>query len=147
MRSITVKIKLEKVDHICVIVENIEKTLDQVKQTFVVPPIKIEEYTSTAKLKGKEIGKYKLKLAMVNIANNLVLEFLEIVEGRSIEQKWLQEHGSSLHHIALKVDNMEERSAQWEQQGLPIMQEDHGKWIYFDTEKILGFNIELVPTS
>jgi 4-hydroxyphenylpyruvate dioxygenase-like putative hemolysin len=141
------KIAIDKVDHICVIVNDIEKTLNRVRQLFETPPIKVEEYVSTSKLEGKELGKYKLKLAMVKIANNLVLEFLQITEGNSVEQRWLKKHEETVHHIAIKVDNMEKQAAEWEKKGIRILQEDHGKWIYLDTEDILGLNIELVPSG
>ncbi len=33
------------------------------------------------------------------------------------------------------------------EKGIRILQEDHGKRIYLDTENILGMNIELVPSG
>jgi 4-hydroxyphenylpyruvate dioxygenase-like putative hemolysin len=139
------KIAIGQVDHICVVVGNIEKALEQVREVFEVPSIKVEEYTSTARLKGKEMGKYNLRLAMVKIAGNLTLEFLQIIAGKSVEQNWLKKHGETIHHLAIKVSNMKEEAVKWESMGIRILQEDHGKWIYLDTENILGMNIELIP--
>jgi catechol 2,3-dioxygenase-like lactoylglutathione lyase family enzyme len=139
------KIRIAEVNHICVIVKDIDRSLEKFKRIFDVPPIKVEEYSSTARLKGKELGKYKLKLAMVRIAKNLVLEFLQIVEGKSVELAWLKKHGQTIHHIAFKVENMENEAAEWEKRNIGILQEDHGKWIYLNTEDLLGTNIELVP--
>lgn len=141
------KLRLKEVDHICVIVNDIEKAVERVSQTFETPPIKVERYESTARLKGKEIGKYKLKLAMVEIAENMTLEFLQITEGKSIEQDWLGRHGETIHHIAIKVDAIEKEASKWEKKGIRVLQEDRGKWIYLDTENILGMNIELVPSA
>ncbi len=141
------RIRINEVDHICMIVNDIEKAAERVSQTFETPPIKVEEYTSTARLKGKDIGKYKVKLAFVKIANNMTLELLQITEGKSVEQDWLKRHGETIHHIAIKVDDIEKEAAKWEKKGVRILQEDHGKWIYLDTENILGMNIELVPSG
>ena len=141
------RIRINEVDHICMIVNDIEKAAERVSQTFETPPIKVEEYTSTARLKGKDIGKYKVKLAFVKIANNMTLELLQITEGKSIEQDWLKRHGETIHHIAIKVDDIEKEAAKWEKKGIRILQENHGKWIYLDTENILGMNIELVPSG
>ena len=141
------RIRINEVDHICMIVNDIEKAAERVSQTFETPPIKVEEYTSTARLKGKDIGKYKVKLAFVKIANNMTLELLQIKEGKSIEQDWLKRHGETIHHIAIKVDDIEKEAAKWEKKGIRILQENHGKWIYLDTENILGMNIELVPSG
>jgi catechol 2,3-dioxygenase-like lactoylglutathione lyase family enzyme len=141
------RIRINEVAHICMLVNDIEKALERVNQTFEIPPVKVEEYTSTARLRGKDIGKYNVKLAFVKIANNMTLELLQISEGKSIEQDWLKKHGETIHHIAIKVDDLEKEAAKWEKKGVKILQEDHGKWIYLDTEKILGMNIELIPSE
>ena len=141
------RIKINEVAHICMIVDDIEKALERVNQTFEIPPVKVEESTSTARLRGKDLGKYNVKLAFVKIASNMTLELLQISEGKSIEQDWLKNHGETIHHIAIKVDDLEKEAAKWEKKGVKILQEDHGKWIYLDTEKILGMNIELIPSE
>ncbi len=141
------RIRINEVAHICMIVDDIEKALERVNQTFEIPPVKVEEYTSTARLRGKDLGKYNVKLAFVKIASNMTLELLQISEGKSIEQDWLKNHGETIHHIAIKVDDIEKEAAKWEKKGVRILQEDHGKWVYLDTENILGMNIELVPSS
>jgi len=141
------RIRINEVAHICMLVDDIEKALERVNQTFEIPPVKVEEYTSTARLRGKDLGKYNVKLAFVKIASNMTLELLQISEGKSIEQDWLKKHGETIHHIAIKVDDIEKEAAKWEKKGVKILQEDHGKWIYLDTEKILGMNIELIPSS
>lgn len=140
------KIRIDKIEHVCMVVNDIEKTLDRISQTFEIPPTKVEEYKSTAKLKGKEIGKYTVRLAFLKIANNAILELLQITKGKSIEQDWLKRHGETIHHIAIKVDDIQKEAAKWEKKGVRILQEDHGKWIYLDTENILGMNIELIPS-
>ncbi|MDH5375133.1 MAG: VOC family protein [Candidatus Bathyarchaeota archaeon] len=141
------RIRINEVAHICMLVDDIEKALERVNQTFEIPPVKVEEYTSTARLRGKDLGKYNVKLAFVKIASNMTLELLQISEGKSIEQDWLKNHGETIHHIAIKVDDLEKEAAKWEKKGVKILQEDHGKWIYLDTEKILGMNIELIPSE
>ena len=139
------KITVGKIDHVCEIVNDIELAVRRINQNFETPPIQIEECSSTAKLNGKEIGKYKLKMAMVKIADNMILELLQITEGKSVEQDWLKRHGETIHHVAIKVSDMEKEAAEWAKKGIGILQEDGGKWIYLDTEAILGMNIELVP--
>jgi methylmalonyl-CoA/ethylmalonyl-CoA epimerase len=141
------RIRINEVAHICLIVDDIEKALERINQTFETPPVKVEEYTSTARLRGKDLGKYNVKLAFVKIAGNMTLELLQISEGKSIELDWLKNHGETIHHIAIEVDDIEKEAAKWEKKGVRILQEDHGKWIYLDTENILGMNIELIPSS
>ncbi len=145
MGSTTSKIAIGKIDHLCTLVGDIEDAVRKVNKNFEIPPVKIKDCTSTARLNGKEIGKYKLKMAMVKIAENMTLELLQITEGKSVEQDWLKRHGESIHHFAIKVSDMETEAKKWQKSGIRILQEDGGKWIYLDTESLLGMNIELVP--
>ena len=139
------KIKLKEVDHICVVVDDIENHVKKFEQVFETPLIKWDEVSTTAMLKGKDLGKYKLKSATVQLANNLKLEFLQIIEGKSVEQDWIKRHGKTVHHICIKSDDMEKEAKKWEKRGIKILQEDHGKWIYIDTEDIFGFDVEILP--
>lgn len=139
------KIRIDEIAHTCILVDDVEKALDRACRYFVLPPTKVEESTSTARLKGREVGKYKLKMAKLKIASNFLLEFLQIVEGNSVEQTWLKRHGKTVHHIAVRVDDIEEAAAEWERKGIAVLQEDHGRWIYMDTEEIFGMIVELIP--
>jgi 4-hydroxyphenylpyruvate dioxygenase-like putative hemolysin len=65
------------------------------------------------------------------------------VEGKSIEQNWLKQHGETVHHIGIRVENLEEEVLKWEKKGIKVVQEDHGKWVYLDAENILGTMVEL----
>lgn len=139
------KIKIGNFDHLCEIVDDLDAVVGAISRSFATPPIKVEECWSTARQNGREIGRYRLKMAMVKIADNLVLEVLQIVEGRSVEQEWLRKHGQTIHHVAIRTKEMEKIAGEWERRGIRVLQEDGGKWIYLDTESILGMNIELVP--
>lgn len=139
------KIKIDEIPHVCVLVDDVEKALERVGKFFELPPTRVEESTSRATLKGKEIGRYRLKMAKVKVADNFVLEFLQILEGKSVEQAWFRKHGATVHHMAVRVEDIEKEAAAWERKGIKILQEDHGKWIYMDTEDIFGMVIELIP--
>jgi methylmalonyl-CoA/ethylmalonyl-CoA epimerase len=143
----TEKLRFDAVDHICVVVTDVEKAVNMVKEIFDVPSIAVEEYTSTAVTKNRELGTYRLAMAMIRLAGNLTLEFLQITSGKSVEQKWLRRHGETVHHFAIRVENIEKEAKRWQDLGVEILQEDHGKWIYLNTERLLGFNVELVPST
>jgi 4-hydroxyphenylpyruvate dioxygenase-like putative hemolysin len=143
----TEKIRISDVDHICVVVSDIDKAVKQAKEILDVRSIAVEENTSTARIKNRELGTYRVAMAMLRLADNLTLEFLQVTAGKSVEQKWLKEHGETMHHFAIKVEDMKKEAKKWVSMGVEILQEDHGKWIYLNTEHILGFNIELVPST
>jgi 4-hydroxyphenylpyruvate dioxygenase-like putative hemolysin len=140
------KIKLKNIDHYCVIVDDLEKEVKKLEKVFEVSSIQWDEVKTTAVLKGKNLGDYTLRSVMIQLADNFKLEFLQIAEGKSVEQDWVKKHGKTLHHICFKSDDMEKEAKKYEEKGVKILQEDHGKWIYLDTEDIFGFDIEILPT-
>jgi len=137
-------IRVKEVHHICLVVGNIKEAIERIARSFETPKIKMTESASMARLEGKDVGKYQLKAAVVKLANNLTIELLEIAEGRSVEQDWLRRHGSTIHHIAIVTENLEEEASKWVRKEIKILQEDHGMLVYLDTENILGMNVELV---
>ena len=141
------RIRIDAVDHICVVVSDIESAVKRVKEILDVPAFTVEEYTSTARIKNKELGQYRYAMAMIRLASNLTLEFVQLTGGKSVERNWLKQHGETMHHFAIQVDDMEKEAKKWENMGVEILQEDHGKWIYLNTEHVLGFNIELLPST
>lgn len=141
------KIGLGNIDHICIVVNDVQETVERIASTFETPQIKVIENMSVASLGGKEIGGYKARAAFVKIADNLKLEIVQIVEGRSSEQRWLKEHGETIHHIGIETKNLEEEASKWKKKGVKVIQEDHGKWIYLDTEKTLGTILELYTSA
>lgn len=141
------RIRIDAVDHICVVVSDIEIAVKRVKEILDVPAFTVEEYTSTARIKNKELGQYRYAMAMIRLASNLTLEFVQLTGGKSVERNWLKQHGETMHHFAIQVDDMEKEAKKWENMGVEILQEDHGKWIYLNTEHVLGFNIELLPST
>jgi hypothetical protein len=80
------KIKLKNIDHYCVIVDDLEKEVKKLEKVFEVTSIQWDEVKTTAVLKGKNLGDYTLRSVMIQLADNFKLEFLQIAEGKSVEQ-------------------------------------------------------------
>jgi 4-hydroxyphenylpyruvate dioxygenase-like putative hemolysin len=135
-----------KLHHVAVLVEDIENAVEKIKKIFDVGDIKVIEDESIAVINGKEVGKYKLKMAFFYFGEVLI-ELLEIPEGYSVELDWLKKHGRVIHHFCFEVEDMYKEAEKWAKMGIRLLQTDHGKWIYLDTEDLLGFIIELEPTE
>ena len=73
---------------------------------------------------------------MIELADDLTVQFIQVTEGKSVEQKW--QNCASFRH---RGPRYRERDCGV---GQERRQEDHGKWMYLDTESILGFKIELI---
>ncbi len=87
---------LNKIDHIGVAVQSVEKVKHLFKTLFDLKP-EFEEIVRDQKVKvmGFKIGESNL-------------EFLEPVDETSTISKFLEQKGEGLHHIALNVDNIQE---------------------------------------
>ena len=75
------------------------------------------------------------------------IELLEPVGEHSTWNDQLQQHGSSLHHVALEIDGMPGRLAYLDGQGVKLIQRGEyvgGRYAYFDSQEQLGAVLELL---
>ena len=87
---------IKKIDHIGIAVKSIDNALGLYQETYGLELIKRETL--------KDI---KIKIAFFRLGEVLI-ELLEPTEpGRGKIGKYLEEKGEGLHHIALRVDNIE----------------------------------------
>ena len=84
---------------------------------------------------------------------NIVLEFIEPVDGPSVWQDCLEKQGNGLHHIAFIVSGMEQVIDDLEDVGLPVLQNGNfpameavpgGRYAFLDGLDKLGFDVELL---
>ena len=99
---------------------------------------------------------FKLKVAMTRLGS-WELELLQPVEGDSIYDEFLEEHGEALHHLGAFFDNAEDYWAAYNEfikRGMePIMggpipgDVRDGRFDYFDTAEEYGTILELVDNG
>jgi methylmalonyl-CoA/ethylmalonyl-CoA epimerase len=84
---------------------------------------------------------------------NILLEFIEPVDGPSIWQDALQKNGNGIHHLAFIVDGVKQVIDDLEDFGLPLLQHGifppagkapSGKYAYLQGFDKLGFDVELL---
>lgn len=79
--------------------------------------------------------------------DNMTIELIEPLEGKSTWREFLEEHGPGIHHIAFNVDNMEHSVQLFGTAGIKEVQ--HGGWgtgeyAYMDASGSLELIIELL---
>ena len=94
-------------------------------------------------------GSYTLRLALASAEPQL--ELIESVEGPSIYEEWLAEHGPGLHHLGFWVESLDDAVAQMEAAGFALLQSGAGYGLhgdgafgYFDTLGALGVILEAI---
>lgn len=66
-------------------------------------------------------------------------------EGPSVWKDWLEQHGSSIHHIAFKVADTDKTKEYLESKGIKLMQRGNwatGTYAYYDALEMMGMIIE-----
>lgn len=84
------------------------------------------------------------------------LEFMQHVEGNSVQEEYLGGQREGLHHIAFTVDDLDREIAKMAEKGLPVMKErpirtlvlprvaGGAGTVHFDTRKVGNFSLQLI---
>lgn len=145
------KILLNDIVHACIVVKDVEKTAKNISERFGIGPFEVRQKSypeSHAKI-GEESVAYTLKFAYAKVGS-ITLELVETVEGRTIYQEFLEEHGEGLHHLGFPTPiPFKEELKKWERTGIKPLQvsrldDPEEGWAYMDTQKIAGFILEIL---
>jgi len=88
----------------------------------------------------------KAKLAFFAM-DNLQIELIQPLGGKSTWQEFLDKNGEGIHHIAFQVKDINGMEKKFELQGMPTVQRggwDGGAYSYIDASKNLGCILELL---
>lgn len=124
-----------EIDHIAVIVKDIEKSINKYKKIF-----------SNDFLNKERVDSEKVDVAFFNFGK-ANLELVAPLTG-SILEKYLEKKGEGLHHIAFKVNNLDNFVSNLKQKGVKFLTKEpklgaHNKRIIFIHPKELGILVEL----
>jgi len=101
----------------------------------------------TLKVKSK---KARIKIKSVRIGS-VEMEFLEPVEGETMQSDFLNKHGEGIQHLAFVVEDLDKEVDELVGQGVKLMFKqdlsDGSKYAYFDIGKIGDLRLELVQLS
>ena len=104
---------LEKIDHIGIVVRNLDESLNLYEKAFGLAPIKTEVIEAT-----------KLKIAFIKVGEVLV-EFVEPLEpGFGMVGQFLEERGEGIHHIAYRVSDIKASMEKMKRAGIPLTDEE-----------------------
>ena len=100
---------LKKIDHIGIAVNNLEEALAMYKEIYGLEPLKIETLEAI-----------KVRIAFIALGEVLI-ELLEPTEkGAGRIGQFLMEKGEGFHHIAMRVENIEEVLTQLRAKQVPL---------------------------
>ena len=130
-----------------IVVNNIDETIQYYTKMFGFGPYEIKHVDySDATYYGQPAG-YRGKRAFFHFGN-IEIELIELVDGKTIHEDFLKEHGEGLHHIGFQVESLGNSVNNAEQAGFKITQgfarPDGSGFAYLDSDKTGGVIVELI---
>jgi methylmalonyl-CoA/ethylmalonyl-CoA epimerase len=143
---------LKKIDQVCLVVKDLQKTIEHYWNDFGIGPWKIflfeEPLLREMTIKGKP-AKYRILIGMCKM-ENIFFEVIQPLSGDTTYQEFLEEKGEGLHHLGFIVDRLDEEMKKFERSGLETVQTGRfqgGGFAYFDTREKFGTVLELIERS
>ena len=140
-----------KLDHIAVVVKNIEKAVDFYSKSLGLTFEEIAEHALPPDVitRGKSTP-YTMKVTFAHMGP-IRLEIVQVVEGECLYTEFLKEHGEGIHHLGFEVADLEKEVANAEEQGLEnicyLKMVGIMAFAHFDPGKTNGVRIELVQEN
>ena len=131
---------LKRVDHIAIIVRNIEQALVFYRDILGIMPGEI-----------KEVPSEQVRIAFLPLGgpNGSEIELIEPTSTDSSLSKFLEKRGEGLHHICLEVDEIDTALVEMQEKGTPVLDKQpriaaEGRAIFIHPKAANGVLLELV---
>ena len=139
---------LTNVDQIGIVVEDLEKSMEEYRDSMGVGPFDVLDITSeNATIEGA-VSPFHLKIALAR-NTPVQVELIQVLKGETAHSRFLHEKGQGLHHLGMLIDGgIEEKIAQLGERGINVLQKGEifgrSHFAYMDTEKTSGVIWELI---
>jgi methylmalonyl-CoA/ethylmalonyl-CoA epimerase len=139
----------KKIAQVAIVVKDIDKARNAWAQVLgvKVPEVSIAESNSSRPTLFRGVrSDAKARLAFIEM-ENLQVELIQPLGGKSIWQEFLDKNGEGIQHIAFTVKNINGIEKQFELQGMPTIQSggwDGGAYSYIDASASMGCILELL---
>ncbi len=133
----------KRIDHVAIIVRNIEQALTFYRDTLGITPSEI-----------KEVPTEQVRIAFLPMGGpgGSEIELIEPTVPGSTLAKYLDKRGEGLHHICLEVDNINEALQEMKDQGAPVLDQQpriaaEGRAIFLHPKGTSGVLLELIEKN
>ncbi len=138
-----------RIDHISIVVRDLDKAIAHY-QVMYPGPFRRFDYRNDALIYGKPAS-YSLKMAVGKIAAALDVEIIQVSGGtHPIHERFLEERGEGVEHVAYQVDDLEASVRAFAEAGFPVILEradGTGSAVYIDTTSVGGLITELIRSG
>lgn len=130
----------KRIDHIAIIVRNLEQALVFYRDTLGITPGEI-----------KEVPSEQVRIAFLPMGGpgGSEIELIEPTTPDSSLTKFLEKRGEGLHHVCLEVDNIDAALAEIQEKGAPVLDKQprvaaEGRAIFLHPKGTNGVLLELL---
>ncbi|NHJ19769.1 MAG: hypothetical protein EAX91_02410 [Candidatus Lokiarchaeota archaeon] len=127
--------------------KDIEKQAQILETSFGMPKFSYHEYINAPIIYRDKKAKVTLKCAKSRLLNSYTIELIQLISGEdNLYYEFLNKGREGLHHIDVLVFDIEKYIEFFIQKGFKVVQKGKSmlRWVYLDTDALLGFMIELV---
>jgi catechol 2,3-dioxygenase-like lactoylglutathione lyase family enzyme len=140
-------LKLPRIHHVGVVVRDIDEGIKYYSSNFDMGPFNIiDSSRKDAFIRGR-LGDYRIKQAFAKMGQTL-LELNQVVEGRPVQQEFLEKNGEGVHHLGFVVNDLDTELASFREKGFNVIQSyatpSEGVRFAFLETKVGGLVFELV---
>jgi methylmalonyl-CoA epimerase len=133
----------KRIDHVAIIVRNIEQALVFYRDTLGIAPSEI-----------REVPTEQVRIAFLPMGGpgGSEIELIEPTTTDSSLTKYLEKRGEGLHHICLEVDDIDAALAEMQEKGAPVLDKQprvaaEGRAIFIHPKAANGVLLELIEKS
>ena len=133
----------KRIDHIAIIVRDIEQALVFYRDTLGITPGEI-----------KEVPGEQVRIAFLPLGGpgGSEIELIEPTTPDSSLTKFLEKRGEGLHHVCLEVENIDAALAEMQEKGAPVLDKQprnaaEGRAIFLHPRGTSGVLLELLERS
>ncbi len=131
--------EIKSIDQIGIVVKDVDKVIESWGKLFGIGPWTTREMETTDRAGRKA----KTKLAFAEIGP-LQIELIQSVEGKTFYGDFLERHGEGIHHLGVRVEDVDAEAADLGKNGVKILFGRPGRFAYLDTGNPGGVMYELI---
>ena len=139
-------------DQIGIVVADLDEAMGRYSRIFDCGSWSVWTYGpalfSESSFRGRQ-GRFSMRLALAGAGPQI--ELIEPVEGPSLYHEWLAEQGEGLHHIGMRVPDLQAGTREMAERGFGVLQsgrgyglDGDGGFAYLDSAAELGVILELI---
>ncbi|HEX6557170.1 MAG TPA: methylmalonyl-CoA epimerase [Ktedonobacteraceae bacterium] len=133
----------KRIDHIAIIVRDIEQALVFYRDTLGITPGEIKE------VPGEQV---RIAFLPMGGPGGSEIELIEPTTPDSSLAKFLEKRGEGLHHVCLEVENIDAALAEMQEKGAPVLDKQpriaaEGRAIFLHPRGTSGVLLELLERS